>query len=86
MNLQQDIYTRNWETACHKALDDGLQIIEHGWEQHVIVDEAKGIIYRYPKHSAGAAKLSDEVSVLKDIHKYSWQIELPVLLEHTDFI
>lgn len=80
--MEQDVYTQHWKTARHTAESHGLQIIEHGWEQHVIIDETNDIVYRYPRHAAAAAKLEDEVSVLRELHKRSWPIKLPVMREH----
>lgn len=76
-------YTEHWESARDKAVKKGLRIIEHGWEQHVIIDEAEGLVYRFPRHHAAAAKLDDEVSVLHVIHEQSWPTLLPVMREHT---
>lgn len=77
-------YNENWRHAHKHAAEAGLEIIEHGWEQHVIIDEAKGMVYRYPRHEAAAAKLSDEVAVLRKIHEQTWSIALPVLREHNE--
>lgn len=81
---ETDIYLQNWTQARAEAQAAGLQIIEHGWEQHVIIDEPNQLVYRYPRHAAGAAKLNDEVAVLDMINRQHWQISLPVMLEHTD--
>lgn len=82
--MELDIYAQNWEVAKKQAEANGLQIIEHGWEQHVIIDELLRIVYRYPRHKAAADKLADEVLVLQSIHKSEWLIKLPVMVEHTD--
>ncbi len=82
--MNHDIYTEHWKTARAAAEAQGLQIVEQGWEQHVIIDAAAGIVYRYPRRAAAAAKLADEVAVLKAIHSQSWPIELPVMREHND--
>lgn len=79
-----DKYLINWQTARAAAEAAGLRIIEHGWEQHVIIDEKAGIVYRYPRHDAAAAKLADEVAVLNDVNKHAWPIALPVMREHND--
>ncbi len=81
---ETDIYQANWTNARAEAQAAGLQIIEHGWEQHVIIDEPNQLVYRYPRHAGGAAKLNDEVAVLGTINQQQWQISLPVMLEHTD--
>lgn len=80
----QNTYEANWTLAKTQAEREGLQIIEHGWEQHVIIDEVSNIVYRYPRHASGAAKLADEVAVLKDIHKQTWPVELPIMIDHND--
>lgn len=81
--MSTDQYTKNWQEARHAAEEKGLRIVEHGWEQHVIIDEASGVVYRYPRHDAAAEKLADEVAVLGDVHKKDWPISLPVMREHT---
>lgn len=82
--MQPHIYEQNWQKALAKAQQKGLKIIEIGWEQHVIIDEKAGIIYRYPRHFAASAKLKDEVKVLKDINRHKWPVLLPVMLDHND--
>lgn len=82
---QINTYDQHWQEARAAAEADGLQIIEHGWEQHVIIDAEQGLVYRYPRHDAAAAKLEDEVKVLADIHKQKWSISLPYIREHTPF-
>lgn len=83
MISQKSQYTLHWEQARKNALEKGLRIVEHGWEQHVIIDEANGLVYRFPRHQAAAAKLDDEVAVLRVVHNQSWPIQLPVMREHT---
>jgi aminoglycoside phosphotransferase (APT) family kinase protein len=80
----QDIYTEHWKIARQKALKQGFQIVEQGWEQHVIIDATANIVYRYPRRAEAAAKLADEVAVLKAIHEQRWPIELPVMREHNE--
>lgn len=80
--MQENIYDQNWQKARAQALKAGLQIVEHGWEQHVIIDETRGIVYRYPRHRAASDKLNDEVAVLRTIHRQEWPVDLPVMLEH----
>ena len=80
--MQQDIYSQNWQKARTLALKEGLKIVDYGWEQHVIIEEPAGIVYRYPRHDAAAAKLADEVAVLSDIHRHQWPIRLPVMQDH----
>ena len=77
-------YALNWRLAREKALKQGLRVVEIGWEQHVIIDEAKGIVFRYPRHQAAVAKLADEVKVLHDVNEHKWPIKLPVMLEHNE--
>lgn len=76
-------YSEHWSEARNAAIHHGLHIIEHGWEQHVIIDEPNGVVYRYPRHAAAAAKLEDEVAVLNAVHQQAWPIKLPVMYEHT---
>lgn len=77
-----DIYAQNWERARAEAEATGLEIVEHGWEQHVIIDEAEQTVYRYPRHEAAAAKLADEVSVLRTINSHTWSVVLPAIIDH----
>lgn len=81
--VKRDIYAEHWQIARQAALRSGLQIIEHGWEQHVIIDEQNNTVYRYPRHQAAANKLADEVMVLRAINQHDWSIALPVMLSHT---
>ncbi len=71
-----------WKAAKHNAISEGLKIIEHGWEQHVIIDEARSIVYRYPRNQNAANKLIDEVAVLKGLHALHWDIPIPKIIEH----
>ncbi len=82
--MTHSTYSEHWSVARSKAIHAGLRIIEHGWEQHVIIDEQHGIVYRYPRHAAAAAKLDDEVAVLDTIHRYTWPIKLPIMRDHTE--
>lgn len=82
--MPEDIYSQNWHEAREAALKQGLRIVEHGWEQHVIIDEVKGIVYRYPRHSSAAAKLKDEIGVLDVIHRHQWPFHLPLLIEQNE--
>lgn len=75
-------YEQHWAEARQQAILEGMQIIEHGYEQHVAIDEANGLVYRYPKHAAAAAKLYDEIDVLNVVHQREWSTELPRMLDH----
>lgn len=74
-------YDQVWARAEQTALQAGLEVVEYGWEQHVIIDKVKNRVYRYPRHSDAAAKLADEVAVLQTIHQQTWPILLPTLIE-----
>jgi len=76
-----NIYEQHWQSAAAQARGKGYKIVELGWEQHVIIDESAGIVYRYPRHDAAAAKLSDEIKLLADVHLRQWPVKLPVMLE-----
>ncbi len=80
--MTENIYADHWKIARAEAEAAGHEIIEHGWEQHVIIDHPNETVYRYPRHAAAAAKLNDEVGVLKAINALSWNIQLPVMQEH----
>lgn len=77
-------YQQNWKHARNEASAHELQIVEHGWEQHVIIDEPNGLVYRYPRHQAAADKLSDEVGLLGALHRYDWPVRIPNLRHHTE--
>lgn len=81
--MSTDFYEENWQTARAEAKAAGLRIIEHGWEQHVIIDEANALVYRYPRRSSAAARLEDEVAVLHSVNQQSWPIALPIMRDHT---
>ena len=74
-------YSENWAKAESKAKEAGLGIVEHGWEQHVIIDQDNSYVYRYPRGKSGLAKLQDEVFIIKKLEKFSWDIEIPRLIE-----
>ena len=77
-------YSDAWNTAKHEASLQGLKIIEHGWEQHVIIDETNSVVYRYPRHESAANKLADEVSVLGELSKIDWSVQIPRIIEYTE--
>lgn len=79
-DMQQ--YQAIWNDAREQAERHGLRIVEHGWEQHVIIDEAQGLLYRYPRHEAAAAKLKDEVEILQNLQCYQWPTRIPQLLDY----
>jgi aminoglycoside phosphotransferase (APT) family kinase protein len=76
-----DRYDKVWASAESKAESTGLGIVEHGWEQHVIIDSKKSVVYRYPKGESGLAKLKDEVFILEELEKLPWDIDIPHLME-----
>jgi aminoglycoside phosphotransferase (APT) family kinase protein len=73
-------YDDIWAKAKAKAENSGLEIVEHGWEQHVIIDEPNNLVYRYPKNKNAAAKLEDEVIIFKELDKITWNVAIPKLL------
>lgn len=81
-----NIFVTNWQLARQHALTKGLRIVEHGWEQHVIIDEPNGIIYRYPRHQAAADKLKDEVTILNELESVALPLKIPRLIDYnSDF-
>ncbi len=73
-----------WNQAKQRALADGLKIVEHGWEQHVIIDEPNGLVYRYPRHQDASNKLADEVALLRTLNQSEWTVRIPFLRHHTN--
>jgi aminoglycoside phosphotransferase (APT) family kinase protein len=69
-----------WQSAKNEAIKNNLKVIEYGWEQHVIIDEKKGITYRYPRHAAAQAKLKDEVIVLEALQQAHLPVATPKLI------
>lgn len=76
-------FTDNWLHAREQAIHQGWEVIEIGWEQHVIIDHHNQRVYRYPRHQAAADKLADEVDVLQSINSRQWSVQLPQLIEYT---
>lgn len=81
--MSTDFYEQSWQAARVEAEASGLRIIEHGWEQHVIIDDANALVYRYPRRRSAAARLEDEVAVLHHVNQLSWPIALPIMRDHT---
>lgn len=75
-------YETTWNAARAQAEQHGLRIVEHGWEQHVIIDEPNGLIYRYPRHKAAADKLHDEINVLHELNAHKWSTAIPHLHDY----
>lgn len=77
-------FDSNWEKA-KKAVQNNteMRIVEHGWEQHVIIDDMNNLVYRYPRHASAAAKLNDEVGLLASLNQRTWPIAIPYLRHHT---
>jgi aminoglycoside phosphotransferase (APT) family kinase protein len=48
----------------------------------VIIDDANGLVYRYPRHQSAAAKLSDEVTILAHLNKKHWAVPIPYLIDY----
>lgn len=74
-----DKFTSTWQAAKGDAKAKGQQIIEHGWEQHVIIDEPENVVYRYPRHASALAKLKDEVEILDTLHHVHFSVPIPRL-------
>ncbi len=74
-------HAADWNIAKLQAIRNNLEIVEHGWEQHVIIDREHDRVYRYPRHDQAAAKLQDEVSILKTLNSLQWPVAIPHLIE-----
>lgn len=73
----------SWGEARHIAFERDKVVVEHGWEQHVIIDEDRQLVYRFPRHEIAAAKLQDEVGLLANLRGAKpWPVAIPELLEY----
>lgn len=77
-------YDDTWQSAKTNAIKAGLSIVEHGWEQHVIIDEKNSVVYRYPRNESAANKLADEVGVLGELASTDWPVQIPHIIDHTE--
>lgn len=80
----EDLFNQHWKSAKQTHPDAGFEVVEHGWEQHVLVDHPNNLVYRYPRNQNAANKLADEVAVLRELHKLQFNVAFPILREHTD--
>ncbi len=84
--MPNNSYDNHWRNAVNHAPNADFETVEHGWEQHVLIDHIKEIVYRYPRNQAASAKLNDEVNVLDQLQHYKWPVKIPKLVEHhTDY-
>ncbi len=74
-------YQTNWQKATKSH--PNFEISELGWEQHVLIDHSKNLVYRYPKHLKAQQKLEDEVSVLKTLKSVKFNVQIPIIVDHT---
>lgn len=77
-----NLFDNRWTQAKQKAQKETSEIVEHGWEQHVLIDHQNNLVYRYPRNQNAADKLADEIEVLRGLHKQDWPVQIPRLLEH----
>lgn len=79
-----DRFEQNWEQAKNQKSQSGWEVVEHGWEQHVLVDHTSNLVYRYPRNQNAADKLADEVVILRSLHQEVFNVAIPFIVEHTD--
>lgn len=75
-------YDQIWTDVKTAHRVGGFEVVEHGWEQHVLVDHEKNIVYRYPRNQNAADKLADEVAVLESLRHTIFNVAIPVLRHH----
>ena len=76
-------YTKAWQKAIGgKENNPRYEIVEHGWEQHVLVDHQTQTVYRYPRTQNAANKLHDEVDILKSLNKLDLPVKIPIMKKH----
>lgn len=73
----------SWEHTKQLVKPQTQEIVEHGWEQHVLIDHKNQIVYRYPRNQNAADKLVDEVSILSALNRHAWNVAIPRIREHT---
>lgn len=76
-------FDQDWTQAIKSHPGLRFEIVEHGWEQHVLVDHEKNLVYRYPRNQNAANKLADEVEVLRALHGVPFNVAIPRLRELT---
>lgn len=79
-----DHFLQSWLRASGKHHSPSWEIVEHGWEQHVLVDHENNIVYRYPRNQNASDKLKDEIEVLERLNHISFNVSIPRILEHSD--
>ncbi len=82
--MDNGVFDANWKAALDTlGHNPDHEVVELGWEQHVLIDHKKAIVYRYPRRRAAALKLLDEVGVLRELGKYQWPVHIPQIIEQT---
>ncbi len=77
-----DHFLKIWLNATAQHKGSAWESVEHGWEQHVLVDHTNNIVYRYPRNQNASNKLADEVSVLSALNQVRFNVAIPRILEH----
>ncbi len=76
-------FDQHWQLAKQAHPNAEFEVVEHGWEQHVLVDHANNLVYRYPRNQNAANKLGDEVAVLSALHQTVFNVAIPRLRDLT---
>jgi aminoglycoside phosphotransferase (APT) family kinase protein len=79
-----DHFLQSWLRESGKHNAPTWEVVEHGWEQHVLVDHVNNVVYRYPRNQNASDKLKDEIDVLKELNHISFNVSIPRILEHTN--
>ncbi len=82
MQIKAD-FDQAWAVAQKESSAQNFEVVEHGWEQHVLVDHEKNLVYRYPRNQNSANKLADEVGVLRALHDTTFNVAIPRLRDLT---
>lgn len=78
-----NFFEQNWDSAKEKTSNHDWEVIEHGWEQHVLVDHVHNQVFRYPRNRNAANKLDDEVAILSALHSTTFNVAIPEIIDHT---